>query len=165
MKIKDVALLAGIVGAGVLIFSKWDKIQDMFGAWGIGPGAPVRPPDTPWYVPPSVTPYKTPSGVDPDTLPEIMPIPPPSLPELVFPPLALLPHEPIDAPVMPTPPAPPSPLEMIFPPLALLRSPLRRIRSLKTGPSYTPGPNIYQPSPDVPSDPGHPSTDPFIGGR
>lgn len=121
MKIKNLVVLAGVVGAVLMLWKNWDEIKNMFGSWGVGPGAPVRPPDTPWFVPPSVTPYLPPSGVDPSTLPDIMPIPPPSLPELIFPPLAFLPHDPPTVPVMPTPPPAPSIPELIFPPLAIIR--------------------------------------------
>ena len=168
MKVKDVAILAGIVGAGVLVMSKWDEIKGVFegisgafGAWGIGPDAPVQPEGTPWFVPPSIIPYTRPKNVPPEQLPEIMPLPPPTIAEFLFPPLALLPHEPPEVPFMPTPPPAPTIAEIIFPPLMLAR-----LLPTPSPPTYTPTvPPVYQPGPVVPVDPGHPSTDPFMGGR
>jgi len=169
MKIKDVALLAGVVGAGVLLWSKWGEITKGFGSWGIGPSAPVRPPETPWFVPPSVAPYirpDLPPGYQGPPLPDIMPIPPPSLPELIFPPLALLPHVPQEVPftpVMPTPPPPPTIPEMIFPPLAILRPVISPTPTPAPTPTYTPSPPTTYDVPKMVPDPRRPPGS--FGGR
>ena len=168
MKIGDVAVLAGVVGAGVLLWSKWDEIKSMFGSWGVGPDAPVRPPDTPIFVPPSVAPYVKPIGIDPSLLPDIMPIPPPRLIDFIFPPAALLPHDPVQVPVMPTPPSPPSLIGTIFPPAEIIA---RIIPVITPKPKprvskpiiYTPSPPTHYDVPKMVSDPARPSGS--FGGR
>ena len=170
MKMKDVAILAGVVGAGVLVLSKWNDIKGLFGGLGdILGGAPGT--GAPGLSSPVFT------GVDvPVITPGTEPPPPsevhiPSFVELVG--LGPIEPTPIVLPEIDPTAQPPSFLELLNP---LSRTPPPE--TYTPPPTYTPTPSpptyshpistptpVFQPSPFVPPDPGHPASDPFLGGR
>lgn len=172
-KIGDIATLGVIAVVGYFALKNWDAIKDFFGGIGGIFDRGEQPEGTPWFVPPATQPYLPPEGVPPELLPDEMPLPPPTMWESIFPPLAFLPDEPQEVPFMPTPPSPPTIPETIFPPLVLIRPFVDLIAPPQSSPApisppiYTPTvPPVYQPDPElIPSDPSHPATDPFLGGR
>jgi hypothetical protein len=89
-KIGDIATLGVIAVVGYFALKNWDAIKDFFGDIGGIFDRGEQPEGTPWFVPPATQPYIPPTGVIIPDLPEQMPIPPPTIPELIFPPLALL---------------------------------------------------------------------------
>lgn len=170
MKMESMISTGAMLFIGVIAlkaFGGIEGITNIFKGFGelltIGGGTGVAPPFAPpWAVPPDMP---------PDVVPEIPPYAPPDFWEFLFPPLAILPDEP---PEIPPPIQPPPPVSWIFPPLALydLINPPKVTAPSTPTPSYTPTiPPVYQPPSDplldliIPSDPGHPATDPFLGGR
>ena len=172
-KIADITTLGIVAVVGYFALKNWDAIKGFFDDIGGIFDRGEQPEGTPWFIPPATQPYVIPEGVPPDIFPEELPLPPPSVAEFLFPPLALLPDEPPEVPYLPTPPPPPSVAETLFPPLMIGRiiEPIAAMISPpfvpSPPPSYTPTiPPVYQPDPElIPPDPSHPATDPFLGGR
>lgn len=169
-KIGDIATLGVIAVGGYLILKNWAGIKDFFGgiaetfsvAGDVLGGAPGT--GAPGLSSAVVT------GVDVPVVETVEDIPPvetvhiPSFIDLFG--LGTIPPTPIVMPEIDPEAEPPSLLDLL--------NPFQRIPvdEPAPAPAYTPSPvPIYQPPSDpimdiiIPSDPSHPATDPFLGGR
>ena len=112
MDIGKIVSTGAVLLIGVIALKAFGGIQgvtDIFKGFG-----DLLSPDTP---PPFIPPYEPPPDMPPEYVPDVMPISPPTLPELIFPPLVLLPDAP---PQIPPPIKPPSAPSLIFPPLGFI---------------------------------------------
>ncbi|GAG63927.1 unnamed protein product [marine sediment metagenome] len=158
MNLKDVAIVAGIIGAGVLVATKWTEIKSIFEGIGTTITNPLEAIFGETVVP---------VIQDPDdfsiNIPEVYKIP--SFADLIS--GGTIPPGPIAPIPVPGPEdEPPGIFDLLNPFKGIEPYPEPTPTPPVSYPKYTPTvPPVFQPGPSVPSDPGHPATDPFLGGR